>query len=99
VNKMSSWALVAVAALAASAAGCGNTVKSVCTDLDDACPELPYSECLRDGDALEQAAQEQGCSDAFGDYLDCAAGALSCNWDACSQQRTTLEACVGQFPK
>ena len=80
------------------AIGCGNTVKSVCDDLDDQCSDFPLDACLEDGKARQAAAEDLGCEDEFDAYLDCVSNAR-CTWrTSCQSQRDTLVKCGVSFP-
>lgn len=89
----------ALLALVLAAAGCGHSVKGICSDLEDECSGVIYKECLADGAALEQLVDRSDCSDLFDDYLDCVASA-SCGWaGACTGAKAALVACTGPFPR
>lgn len=75
-------------------AACGPTVEQLCNALEEC---VPSEECQSDGEALERAADDAGCSDPFDAYLECIDNAR-CDWqEVCEAERSTLESCVA-FP-
>jgi hypothetical protein len=93
------WLVAVIVALVTLPAGCGHSVKDVCTHLGDTCTSVPLQECSDDGNTVLQAADAHGCSDAFNTYLDCLAGA-SCDWaTTCKVEHDALDKCTGPFPE
>jgi hypothetical protein len=94
MKRARTW--LAALALATLTAGCGNNVVSVCEDLDDQCVDMPYNDCLGDGETLQRRAESSRCPEVFDAYLDCVAEAV-CSWRKCTSERAALEGCVGPF--
>jgi len=90
--------LTILAAFAAGLlAGCRPSVEDVCEDLSDQCSETTFSECLFEGESLEQQAHSIGCDEQFDAYIDCASDAV-CAWEPlCETQRIDLLECGAVF--
>lgn len=76
-------------------AGCASTVDGVCEDIADECREtIDEPACKREGDALEEVAENTGCDDAFEEHLDCLDERL-CSWERdCADTLEELLECV-----
>jgi len=80
--------------LALAAGGCQPTVKRVCGHLEDASCDVPYHDCVDDGEALEERAAERSCSDLFGEYLSCIDDAGCAYESVCEIEAEAVFDCV-----
>lgn len=71
-----------IPALLLAAPGCGGaSISDLCQqacDCSSECNEQELDECIQNGEALEKAAGDLGCSSAFDDYIACLDDNLVC---------------------
>lgn len=91
--------LVSGVVLGLASPGCGTPdVPELCRTVADNCSETDYSECLNDGQQVEQRAKERDCEDELEDYLGCVDDAV-CEWRSeCVVEREDLDFCVDGLP-
>lgn len=62
--------------------GCGGpSIENLCAracDCDAECDAAEEAECIAEGEELEQAAEDAGCTEAFNDFLACVDDTLVC---------------------
>ena len=93
-------ALLALSAvLGACLLGCGVDHEDLCERLAEDCPsDFEISDCVQDGQSVDDAANSGGCNDQLTSYLECLDQDV-CTWDLrCTTERAALESCSGSFP-
>ncbi len=85
---------------------CTPSVRDVCDKLDDAdnvssCfdDDFSYTDCVSDGEYLQDTVNAKGCGDLFDDYLSCLDAEVCDAFDACATDRAALESCTGEFTR
>jgi hypothetical protein len=77
-QHMIRWMPLVVVSLAV---GCGPSVESVCREAcncSDECDDADLDECVAEGEELENAAEDAGCTEQFNDFLACVDDSLEC---------------------
>jgi hypothetical protein len=94
-------ASIVVAALA----GCGSSSAGICSDVCDCmgCSDKEEEDCVDSLDDAEKAAADEGCEDAYDDYVACFSDELECRdevvaADGCDAEAEALAECAdGSF--
>jgi len=93
---------LALVLLASSSTGCGGTSASaVCSDVCECtgCSEQEETDCVDAVEDAEKAAADEGCEDAWDDYVSCASDELECrdgvaSSDGCDAEAEALSECT-----
>lgn len=66
--------------LALAAAGCGTSAASLCADQCECegCSETEEQECVDGVEDAEKKADDEGCSDQYGEIVSCLADQFEC---------------------
>lgn len=93
---------LALVLLASSSIGCGGaSASAVCSDVCECtgCSEEEEIDCVDAVEDAEKAAADEGCEDAWDDYVSCAADELECRdgvarSDGCDAETEALSECT-----
>ena len=79
-------------------ASCGPSISNICQDIADCEDDQDgLDRCIDEGEAIEKAADEAGCSGEFNDFIDCIDDTFECkdkdtDFD-CRAEENALEDC------
>ena len=93
---------LALLLLASSSLGCGGTSASaICSDVCECtgCSEREEEDCVDSIEDVEKAAADEGCEDAWDEYVSCASDELECRdgvarSDGCDSEAEALAECT-----
>ncbi len=84
--------------LLASLCACGPTPEEVCEVIDERCGFVNFTNCLEDGEDLEQRSDDADCDDQFDTYIFCVDDDPCTSDTRCMAAEQDLRDCVGEFP-
>lgn len=81
--------------------GCGSSPSSICSEVCDCegCSDSELDDCVDNLEDAEKQADDEGCSDQYGDFAACFADQLECrdgdiDADGCNSEAELLEDCL-----